>query len=228
MKLTITAFLILCSVSVFAQAPATSAYQEGLHYTKFPTAFPTNNDEQVIVYEFFGYTCPHCANFQPYVDSWLDKKPKNVKLVRVPALLQPGWDVYAKVYYTAESMGLVEKTHKALFDAIHKQRKRMRTIEEVAQWYADEFGVDKDKFLSTSKSFMIDSKMRQSNNMMRKMDIRSTPTIIVNGKYKLNGKAVGGVKGMLDLASYLSLKEVNELKLNQEVPVSETKALEAK
>jgi thiol:disulfide interchange protein DsbA len=226
MKLFISAILLLCSFSLLAQtgAPsASSAYQSGLHYTEITPAFATDNKEQVVVYEFFGYMCPHCANFQPYMDSWNDKKPDNVTLVRVPVVFNPGWDVYAKAFYTAEAMGILEQSHQAMFDALHKQRKRMNSLEEVAAWYADELGVDKDEFLSTAKSFMIDSKMRQSNNMMRKMDIRSTPTLVVNGKYKLNGKAVGGASGLVDLASYLSSVEVKELNLNQQTNVLEVK-----
>jgi thiol:disulfide interchange protein DsbA len=212
MKLSISAILLLCSFSILAQTNNTTAYQEGLHYSELSPAYPTDNNEQVVVYEFFGYMCPHCSNFQPYMKSWHDKLPENIKLVRVPVVFNPGWDVYAKAFYTAESMGILEQTHQAMFDALHKQRKRMNSLEEVAQWYADEFEVDKDKFLSTAKSFMIDSKMRQSNNMMRKMDIRSTPTLVVNGKYKLNGKAVGGPSGLIDLANYLSSIEALEVK----------------
>ena len=202
MKSTIFVLMLLCGFSVIAQTnsstAATTPYQEGLHYTEISPAFPTNNDEQVVVYEFFGYMCPHCASFQPYMKAWHKNKPANVKLIRVPVVFQAGWDVYAKAFYTAESMGILEKTHDALFDTLHKKRKRMNSLDEVAQWFTDEFGVDKAKFLSTSNSFMIDSKMRRSSNMMQKMEIRSTPTIVVNGKYKLNGKTVGGPNGMLD------------------------------
>lgn len=214
MKTIIFALLLVCGFNAIAQSNNQSTsnvpYQLGLHYTEINPAYPTNNNEEVVVYEFFSYMCAHCANFQPFMKSWHEKKPKNVKLVRIPVYFQPGWDIYAKAFYTAESMGILEKTHQEMFDAIHKKRKRMNSIDQLAQWYADEFGVDKAKFLSTAKSFMIDGKMRQSNNMMRKMQIRSTPTIIVNGKYKLNGKAAGSNNGLLDMATYLSQMEANK------------------
>lgn len=210
--------LLLLAFSIFtvtaqdaAVTKAQKNYVAGKHYTVIDPAFETDNAEQVIVYEFFGYKCPHCSSFQTYMKPWHDKMPKNVKLVRVPVVFQPGWDIYAKAYYTAETMGIIEKTHQPLFDAIHKQRKNFRTIEDLASWYENEFSVDKNAFLSTANSFMIDSKVRQSNNMMRKMQITSTPTLIVNGKYKPNTKALGSIPGLLDMISHLSNLEAKTI-----------------
>ena len=199
----------------FSQEPvkAQVTYEEGLHYTLLDPIFDTESQDQVIVYEFFGYKCPHCASFQLYAEPWAKKLPKNVKLVRVPVVFQPGWDVLAKAYYTAETMGIIEKTHQAMFNAIHKEHKRFRTIEDVADWYAQNFNVDKEAFISTANSFMIDSKIRQSNNMMRKMKITSTPSIIINGKYKPNKKTLGSNAALLELATYLSNKEVKTMGL---------------
>ena len=207
--LTLSIFTVTAQDAVVAKAQKN--YIAGTHYTVLDPAFENDNTEQVIVYEFFGYKCPHCSNFQTYMKPWHDKLPKNVKLVRVPVVFQPGWDILAKAYYTAETMGIIEKTHQPLFDAIHKQRKNFRSIEDLASWFETEFSVDKEAFLSTANSFMIDSKVRQSNNMMRKMQIKSTPSLVVNGKYKPNVKALGTVPGMLDLVSHLSDMEAKSM-----------------
>lgn len=211
MKKIVLLLLTLCVFTASAQESNAKNYTAGRHYTVIDPAFETDNNEQVIVYEFFGYMCPHCSSFQPYMKPWHEKLPKNVKLVRVPVVFQPGWDVLAKAYYTAETMGIIEKTHQPLFDAIHKQRKNFKTIESLAAWFEDNFSVDKDAFLSTANSFMIDSKVRQSNNMMRKMQITSTPTIIINGKYKPNVKALGNVPALLEMATYLSGLEAQSM-----------------
>ena len=213
--------LLLLTISLFAVnaqdnsvSQAQPNYTEGNHYTILDPAFETDNNEQVIVYEFFGYKCPHCSNFQTFMKPWHEKLPNNVKLVRVPVVFQPGWDILAKAYYTAETMGIIEQTHQPLFDAIHKQRKNFRSIEDLADWFEKEFSVDREAFLSTANSFMIDSKVRQSNNMMRKMQITSTPTVVINGKYKPNPKALGSIPGMLDMVTYLSNLEAKEMGLN--------------
>lgn len=206
--------LIFLMFNVFAAAAQTDKkFINGKHYTELNPAYDTDHKEQVIVYEFFGYKCPHCSSFQAYMKPWHKKLPKHVKLVRIPVVFQPGWDIFAKAYYTSEAMGIAEKTHQAMFDALHKERKLMRSMDDVADWYVDNFGVDKDAFLSTAKSFMIDSKVRQSNNLMQKMRITSTPSIVINGKYKPNTKELGTHGAVLELASYLSNQEANSMGL---------------
>lgn len=210
MKKIILILLISCVFSLAAQESVnaqTTKYTNGQHYTEIKPAYDTDNKEQVVVYEFFGYKCPHCASFQPFINPWHKKLPKHIKLIRVPVVFQSGWDILAKAYYTAETMGISEKSHQAMFDAIHKQRKKFRNIEDIAKWYADNFNLDEKEFLSTANSFMIDSKIRHSNNLMKKMQIGSTPTLVINGKYKPDIKKLGSHNAVLDVATYFSNKE---------------------
>ncbi len=215
MKKIVFILFVLGFITANAQDNQAVPYVKDLHYTELDPVFATESDDQVVVYEFFGYKCPHCSTFQVFMKPWHKKLPKNVKLVRVPVLFQPGWDILAKAYYTAETMGIIEQTHQPMFDAVHKQRKRFSTIEDVADWYAEKFNVDKQAFISTANSFMIDSKVRQSNNMMRKMKITSTPSIVINGKYKPNKKTLKSNSALLDLASFLANKEAESMGLTE-------------
>ena len=185
-------------------------YEEGMHYDKLSRPYDTGDKDHVVVYEFFGYTCPHCNNFQPYMRPWHAKFPKNVKLVRVPVVFHPTWEPYARAYHTAEMMGIAEKTHQAMFDAIHKERKRMRTIEDIAQWYHDKFGVDKDEFLSTAKSFAVESKLGQAERMRAAMNVTSTPTLVIDGKYKPNPRGLGSHKAVIQASDYLIQRSLQE------------------
>ena len=187
--------------------PEKTNYQAGIHYTVLNPAWDTETEDEVVVYEFFGYLCPHCYSFQPYMKAFEQRKKDNVKLVRVPVVFQPIWKIYAQAYYTAESMGLLEKTHNAFFEAIHQHKKQFRTIEQIADWYASGYGVDKDQFLSTAKSFMVDGMIRKGDQMMRQMQVQSTPTVIVNGKFKPNAKQLKTRDGMMDLVDYLIEQE---------------------
>jgi len=214
------ALLVFTVPQVFSQesaAPfkASSTYTKGLQYTELDPAYVTSNEEQVVVYEFFGYTCPHCSSFQPYMKPWHKKLPKHIKLVRVPVIFSEGWKIYAQAYYTAETMGIIEQTHSAMFNAIHKQRKRFRNIDQIADWYVENFNVDKKAFLATAGSFMIDSKLRQSMNMTRKMQITSTPSLVINGKFKPNTKALGGIPALFEMATYLSNQEAVSMGLTK-------------
>ena len=159
MKKILLICLIFSSTAIFAQSNtsnnASSPYLEGVHYKNITPTYATDNDKQVVVYEFFGYKCPHCASFQPYMKSLHKDLPDYVKVIRVPLGFNPSWKVLAQGYYTAQSLGILEKSHQGMFDALHKQRKQFRSIEDIADWYVSEYNVDKKEFLATANSFMI-------------------------------------------------------------------------
>ena len=125
MKRTILKIMSI-SFIVFAMMAATSSssfaapYNEGEHYEAITPAQPTSSKDQVEVVEMFWYGCPHCFRLEPFVDRWLKKKPANVKFVRMPGVFRPSWEIHARAYYTAEILGVVDKVHRPMFDAIHE------------------------------------------------------------------------------------------------------------
>jgi len=162
-----------------------SAYLEGKDYGILAKEYDTKRPDKVVVYEFFGYTCPHCFHFEPFIEPWSKSKPAYVEFVKVPLNFHPSWSIYQQAYLTAESMGIAEQTHSALFKALHDKNKRFSSLGELAQWYADETGVDKDEFISTGDSFIIDANQRKSDGLGFQMKITGTPTVIVDGKYRI-------------------------------------------
>ncbi|HET9188952.1 MAG TPA: thiol:disulfide interchange protein DsbA/DsbL, partial [Rudaea sp.] len=110
-----------------AKAPAKPALVAGQDYLPINPAQATKGD-QVVVTEVFSYACPHCADFQPYANELKGKLPKGAKFELLPAVFNAMWEPYARGFYTAQSMGLVDKTHQALFDAIHRDHEPLRTI----------------------------------------------------------------------------------------------------
>ncbi len=185
---------------------AEEEYKLGVDYFKLPTPYPTENDSQVVVYEFFGYTCPHCFHFEPFLNKWLADKADYVALKRVPLNFQPSWSIYQQAFLTAEIMGVVDKTHSKLFKALHEEHKRFQTIDDLAAWYGNIAGIDKEAFLSTAESFILDSAQRKADNMGFKMQISGTPSLVVNGKYKVSNKLKDRNRTM-DVLNYLIKKE---------------------
>lgn len=167
------------------EEPADAPYLVGKDYGVLSKVYDTQSPDKVVVYEFFGYTCPHCFHFEPFIEPWAQSKPDNVEFIKVPLNFHPSWSIYQQAYLTAQTMGVAEKAHKDLFKALHEQNKRFRSIEELAAWYEDETGVEKEKFISTADSFIIDANMRKADGMGAKMQITGTPTVIVDGKYKV-------------------------------------------
>ena len=150
---------------------------------------PLNGKIEVV--EVFGYVCPACAAFQPLVNDWKAKLPADVRFTYVPAPFGPEWIPYAKAYYVAEQMGLVDKTHDAVIQAIHVQDTLPGEGDgpdeaAIAAFYGN-YGVNPKEFLSTMSSFAIDAKVNRGKQFMIRSGASSTPTIIVNGKYRVEG-----------------------------------------
>ena len=200
----------VAAVSQVAQA-AKADYQAGIHYRVINPAY-NNEADEVVVYEFFGYTCPHCATFEPYMKKLESDLPEGAKIVRVPVVFGKQWEPYAKAYYTFEALGMTKEAHGPMFDAIHQHRKQFRTIDEIAVWAASSFGVEKDKFLSTAKSFMVDGQVRKGMQMLQAMGVTSTPTLVTNGKFVPNNKALKTRNDVIDITMHLVNQELAAMK----------------
>ncbi len=186
-----------------AQAAAEAAAKSpppvaGTDFAEIPNGQPFDTtDGRIEVAEIFGYVCPYCAAVQPTVRAMKAKFPGDVHMVYIPAAFGAMWDNYAKAYYTADAMGLVDKTHDALFRAIHldktlKGELGNDTPEQIAAFYAG-YGADPKQFVSSMSSFAIAAKVNRSRQWVMAAfgdDQASTPTFIVNGKYRVKGKSV--------------------------------------
>ncbi|ODU51724.1 MAG: hypothetical protein ABS98_05995 [Lysobacteraceae bacterium SCN 69-48] len=172
---------------------------EGTDYVTIPNGQPFDTAPgRIEVVEFFGYVCPFCAAVQPQVSAMKAKLPPDVHFVYVPAAFGAMWDNYAKAFYAAEAMGLVEKTHDAMFRAIHidqtlKGERGMDKPEEIAAFYAN-YGANPAQFLNSMQSFAVATKMNRARQYMTEAfangDQMGTPAFVVAGKYRVKGKSV--------------------------------------
>ena len=166
---------------------------EGVDYIAIPNGQPFDPaNGQVEVVEVFGYVCPACNMFQPVVRAWKAQLPANVRFTYVPAQFGGTWDRYARAYYAADALGLVPRTHDLLYNAIHLDRtlkgeRGEDSVQDIAAFYA-RFGADPKQFASTMSSFAIDGKLRKAKQFTTRSAIEGTPTLIVDGKYRILGR----------------------------------------
>ena len=200
---------VLALVSGLLQAQS-EPYQEGIHYTVLENA-PAVSDGQLELYEAFSYLCTHCNTFEPYISAWKKRKPDNVTFTRVPIVFgRAAWELYARGYVTAQTMGIGDEAHTAMMDRIWKEKAVMRTMDELAQFYS-QFGVTPDAFLATSKSFAVDARMRKDQRMAMDWQIKGTPSLVLDNKYRIEGNAaLPSYDAMLDVVDYLIAKETAE------------------
>ncbi len=195
--------LLGASISSGFAAP----YQEGVHYERVDPPQPTSAAPgQVEVVELFWYGCPHCYRLKPYTERWLKRKPANVKFVRMPGIFQPSWEIGARAYYTAEILGVVDKIHGAMFEAIHEQKRRMNSEAEILALFK-QHGVAEKDFKRVFRSFAVETKLRRARDMGHRYGVRGVPAIIVNGKYRTGIGEAGGTARVFQVVNYLVQQE---------------------
>jgi len=183
-------------------------WEAGKDYSLITPPHPTAGDK-VVVTEVFSYACPHCAHFQPYADELKSKLPKGVEFNLIPAIFNAQWEPFARAYYTAKSLGILDKTHQALFDALHRDHEPLRSIQDLANLFYTNYGVNAGTFLSTANSFVIAGEMQQGQELVREYQVDATPTLVIDGKYRVTANRNGiGFPEMVRIALYLANQEL--------------------
>lgn len=190
---------LLFSCSSLLRAEATG-------YETLSPVQPTQHPDKIEVIEFFWYGCPHCYSFEPELAKWLKAMPKNVEFIRQPAVFSELWGKHAKAYFVAEALGVVDKVHAELFDAIQNKKEKLETEEELAKFFVAH-GVKEAQFHETFNSFAVDSKMRQAPAIASRYGITGVPAIIINGKYLTTGPLAGTHEKMIEVMNTLIKQE---------------------
>ena len=152
---------------------------------------PLNGKIEVV--EVFNYVCPACAAFEPLVVSWKKSIAPDVRFTYVPAAFGGNWDQYVRAFYAAQTMGILEKSHARTYDAIHLENKLKGergsdSDAELGAFYA-QFGVDAKQFAGNMKSFAVSGKYNKAKQYIVSQGVSSTPTVMVNGKYRVLGRS---------------------------------------
>lgn len=203
-RLALLLLVLLLPLGACAQQP--SAPVEGSDYVVIAGGQPWQPlDGRIEVVEVFAYTCHHCADFQAHVDAWKRKLPADVRFGYVPAAYDPG-NAYGRAYFAAEQLGALERTHAALFEAIHDLQSvpiSNASVDELAVFYAGQ-GVDAAKFKAAMASPAVAASMQRAREFMLASGVRGTPTLIVDGRYRVQADTH---EGALRVAEHLIAME---------------------
>lgn len=206
MKKLLAALLLLVSTHVMAADP-----QAGADYNLTVQSIPSDSNGKLEVIELFWYGCPHCYQMEPAMNAWVKKLPADVVFKRIPGVPRPDWAPMAKAYYAMESLGVLEKLHAPLFDAIHKQR-AFRPDDEKAfvDWLVKQSGLDRKKVEEAYNSFSTNTKIMRAIQVFRASGATGVPTLIVDGKYITSSSMAGGNDQALRVADFLIAKAKQE------------------
>ena len=217
---------LLLGMLLLAAAPcafSAANWVQGSNYFLIRPALPTTvAPGKVEVTEVFSYACPACNRFYPVVDRLRAALPANAELTFVAAAFRSDedWPVFQRAFYTAQILDIDRKTHDAMFDAVWKtgelavfdpRTQRIKApapgIEDAVRFYARAAGVKPESFIAAANSFGVDVKIRQAEQYIRAAQIEETPTVLVNGKYRITLGAAGGDEQLIELVKYLVAQE---------------------
>jgi thiol:disulfide interchange protein DsbA len=176
---------------------------EGKDYLQLSKLAPNEAPAgQIEVVEFFWYSCPHCNEFEPQLEAWAAKAPKDVSLRRVPVSFRPDFEPQQRLYYVLEALGKVAALHKKVFYAIHVEKQTLNTADLVTAW-AQKQGIDKAKFTELYNSFPVNMKARKATQLQEAFMVDGVPALGVDGRYYTSGSLAGNMARALTVTDHL-------------------------
>jgi thiol:disulfide interchange protein DsbA len=196
---------ILAALTLLLSQTAWAGFDDA--WETIEPAIATDSKAKVEVVEFFWYGCPHCYALDPVVEDWKKTLPEGVVFRHVPAAVNPSWLPHSYFFYAAELLGVADKLHEPLFNAMHKDKRRIYDKEALIS-FAVENGVDEAKMRKAWRSFAVNTKVQRANKLAKRFRINGVPNIGVNGKYLTNGQLAGNNQKMMRVVDHLIQAEL--------------------
>jgi thiol:disulfide interchange protein DsbA len=223
MERLVAALLAVAVLAAVSDARAAQTWTEGRDYLLLsPTQATSVPDGKIEVMEVFSYACIACNGFQPVMERLRRTLPANAEITLLPASFNPAedWPMFQRAYFAAWTLGIAERTHQAMFDAVwktgelaisdpttHRLRSPQPSLEDAARCYARLAGINPAEFLATARSFAVEMRIRAADAQVAAMQVPGTPCIVVNGKYRVNMDSVGSGDELIDLVRFLVSRE---------------------
>ncbi len=178
---------IAIALAGFAGRLHAQQLRPGVDYIVLKPELPVETSGKIEVVEFFWYGCPHCYTLEPLLEDWLKRLPNDVAFRRVPAVFNERWAKDAAIFYALEALGQLERLHRPLFDAIHKDALKTDQGQALGQWLTRN-GIDTRKFDEAARSFGVQSKVKRAAQLSKAYAIDGTPAMAVHGRYTVGAE----------------------------------------
>ncbi len=197
--------VVYFSTLVLQESTILGNFVEGEHYFLIENPRRVRGD-QIEVIEFFSYACVHCYNFDPELEDWVEAKGESIKFIRMPAVANDSWRILGRNYYTMEKLGLTEKYHMPFFREVHEVKRNFSTPGRLADYFEGK-GVPREDYEKAFNSPEVSRNVYDADQMARRLQVASVPTIVVHGKYTVNVTRLVGTSRMLEVMDHLIEKE---------------------
>jgi len=198
----------LALMVLVAGSATAEEFQAGTHYQVLPEKLPTSyrGEEAGEIMEIFSYSCIHCFNLEPFVTSWKQGKPDDIRFTPVPVLFNDRQIPEAKAYYAGQFLDVIAQSHPSIYNEIHINRNRLSSDEDFAEIF-ERFGISESEYMDMANSFAVNTRISLAQKITRMSQIQGTPSLVVNGKYLISGQMAGGNERMFTVAEWLIRNE---------------------
>lgn len=205
--------------AVAANAPASptpipARWVAGKHYNVLTPAQPTSvGADKVEALEFFWYGCGHCYHLDPHLEGWKKQgKPGYVEFVRVPVMWNDVTRAHARLFYTLEVLGRLDKLHTPVFRELHVKNNPLvgrdpAQTEQLQRQFVVANGVPAADFDREYRGFAVETKMQRAAQLTQRYRVSGVPLVAVNGKYTADAGTAGGEQQLLALINDLAASE---------------------
>ena len=225
MQTTLSRLLIGLMLGLLLGVPLANAQQwvEGKHYFEIkPAQRPDAPPGVVEVTEVFSYGCVFCNRAIPLMDRVKKSLPSNARMAYLPASFNSAesWPMFQRVYYTASTLGLIPKLHNAVYAGVwttnelavtepdgRRLKSPQPTLDDAAKFFAKKAGIKPEQFLATAKSFSVEAQCRRADQLVKLYKVDSTPTLVVNGRYRVSSTLLRSEDELIELVNWLVAKE---------------------
>jgi len=193
--------LFTAAVLIAASAQAQTALRSG-DFVRLDPPRPVATGAAIEVIEFFYYGCPICYELQPHMSRWLVQAPNYIVLRRIPAKASENWESFAKLYFSLEALGEIQRLHWPVYDNFHFDGLRLNDEKVMLEWVTRN-GITRERFLEAYNSPDTLAKVGMASEMMKQYDVRGVPTIVVDGKYLSSARIAGGTRQLMQVVDKL-------------------------
>ncbi len=203
---TIAILIGYVSTLVVKESPMLGDFVEGDHYTLLekPRRIRGNKIE---VMEFFSYGCIHCYNFDPTLADWVKANSYKINFIRTQVVSSEYWRILGRNYYAMEKLGLLGRYHLPFFREVHEVKRNFSPATRLGDYF-DGKGVTADEYMKAYNSPELATKVSAADQMARRLQVSSVPTIIIHGKYQIRPTRAVGISRMLDVMDFLIEREI--------------------
>jgi len=191
-------FALLAAVAFAAPAPAQETRARLDIEYRLIAPQPVETGDKIEVVDFFWYGCPHCNDFQPSLEDWSKRKPADVVLRRVPAVFRDSWAPHARIYYTLEQLGELERLHQKVYFSYHVEELQMSRPDVMERW-AVANGIDRELWRKAYSSAAVDARIENAKRLTEAYTLQGTPSLVVDGRYLTSSSMVSSYPEMIQI-----------------------------